>query len=117
MSIEQPDSAAPDAPADTSPLETAIVEALQSIYDPEIPVSIYDLGLIYDVAIDGDAQVVITMTLTTPGCPVAEILPVEIEEKVRAVPGVAAAKVEITWEPPWSPDMMSDAARLELGMF
>ena len=90
---------------------------MQSIYDPEIPVSIYDLGLIYDIAIDGKAHVAITMTLTAPGCPVAEILPVEIEEKVRAVPGVAAAKVEITWEPPWSPDMMSDAARLELGMF
>ena len=125
MSIEQQDSAAPDAPdapdtpdtPDTQGLEAAIVETLQSIFDPEIPVSIYELGLIYDVAIDGDAQVVITMTLTTPGCPVAEILPVEIEEKVRAVPGVAAAKVEITWEPPWSPDMMSDAARLELGMF
>ena len=117
--MEQQDSAAPDAPdtPDTQGLEAAIVETLQSIYDPEIPVSIYELGLIYDVAIDGDARVVITMTLTTPGCPVAEILPVEIEEKVRAVPGVAAAKVEITWEPPWRPDMMSDAARLELGMF
>ena len=125
MSIEQQDSAAPDTPdapdapdtPDTQGLEAAIVETLQSIYDPEIPVSIYDLGLIYDIAIDGKAHVAITMTLTAPGCPVAEILPVEIEEKVRAVPGVAAAKVEITWEPPWSPDMMSDAARLELGMF
>ena len=122
MGIEQQDSAAPDAPdtpdkPDTQGLEAAIVETLQSIYDPEIPVSIYDLGLIYDIAIDGKAHVAITMTLTAPGCPVAEILPVEIEEKVRAVPGVAAAKVEITWEPPWSPDMMSDAARLELGMF
>ena len=119
--MEQQDSAAPDTP-DTQGLEAAIVEALQTVYDPEIPVSIYDLGLIYDIAIDGDApdgkaQVAITMTLTAPGCPVADILPVEIEEKVRAVPGVAAVRVEITWEPPWRPDMMSEAARLELGMF
>ncbi len=111
--MEQQDSAAPD----TKALEGAIVEALQTVYDPEIPVSIYELGLIYDIAIDGDAQVVITMTLTAPGCPVADILPVEIEEKVRAVPGVAEARVEITWDPPWRPDMMSEAARLELGMF
>ena len=113
MSEDQQDGTAPDAQA----LEAAIVEALQTVYDPEIPVSIYELGLIYDIAIDGDAQVAITMTLTAPGCPVADILPVEIEEKVRAVPGVAAARVEITWDPPWSPDMMSEAARLELGMF
>ena len=111
--MEQQDSAAPD----TEALEAAIVEALQTVYDPEIPVSIYELGLIYDIAIDGDAQVAITMTLTAPGCPVADILPVEIEEKVRAVPGVASARVEITWDPPWRPDMMSEAARLELGMF
>ncbi len=114
--MEQQDNAAPDTP-DTKALEAAIVEALQTVYDPEIPVSIYELGLIYDIAIDGDAQVVITMTLTAPGCPVADILPVEIEEKVRAVPGVAKARVEITWDPPWRPDMMSEAARLELGMF
>ena len=113
MTGDQQDGAAPG----TEALEAAIVEALQTVYDPEIPVSIYELGLIYDIAIDGDAQVAITMTLTAPGCPVADILPVEIEEKVRAVPGVAAVRVEITWDPPWRPDMMTEAARLELGMF
>jgi FeS assembly SUF system protein len=115
MTMEQQDPTAPAS--DSPPLEALIVEALQSIYDPEIPVSIYALGLIYDIAIDSDSKVLITMTLTTPGCPVAEILPMEIEEKVRAVPGVESAQVEITWEPPWRPDMMSEAARLELGMF
>ncbi len=115
MTLEQQDPAAPAS--ESLPLEARIVAVLESIYDPEIPVSIYALGLIYDVAIDSDSKVLITMTLTTPGCPVAEILPIEIEEKVRAVPGVESARVEITWEPPWTPDLMSEAARLEIGMF
>ena len=102
---------------DSQSLEALIVATLESIYDPEIPVSIYALGLIYDIAIDNDAKVLITMTLTTPGCPVAEILPMEIEEKVCAIPDVKSARVEITWEPPWGPEMMSEAARLEIGMF
>ena len=115
MTMEQQDPAAPAA--EDQSLETLVITVLESIYDPEIPVSIYALGLIYDIAIDNDANVLITMTLTTPGCPVAEILPMEIEEKVRAIPGVESARVEITWEPPWGPDMMSEAARLEIGMF
>ena len=115
MTMEQQDPATPAA--DNKSLEARIVTVLESIYDPEIPVSIYALGLIYDIAIDSDAKVLITMTLTTPGCPVAEILPMEIEEKVRAVPGVESAQVEITWEPPWSPELMTEAARLEIGMF
>ena len=102
--------------AESQSLEALVVEALQSVYDPEIPVSIYELGLIYDVAVDSDSKVLITMTLTTPGCPVADIMPIEIEEKVRAIPGVASAIVEITWEPPWRPDMMSEAAKLEVGL-
>ena len=115
MTMEQQDSATPES--ESLSLEARIVTVLESIYDPEIPVSIYALGLIYDVTIDSDSKVLITMTLTTPGCPVAEILPIEIEEKVRAVPGVESAQVEITWEPPWTPDLMSEAARLEIGMF
>jgi FeS assembly SUF system protein len=94
-----------------------VVEALSSVYDPEIPVNIYELGLIYGLDIDDKGAVAITMTLTAPGCPVADILPGEVEEKVRAVPGVTEAKVELVWDPPWTPDRMSEAARLELGMF
>lgn len=115
MTMEKQDPAT--LASESLSLEARIVTVLESIYDPEIPVSIYALGLIYDVAIDSDSKVFITMTLTTPGCPVAEILPIEIEEKVRAVPGVESAQVEITWEPPWTPDLMSEAARLEIGMF
>ncbi len=102
---------------DTQAVQQNIIDALHTIYDPEIPIDIYELGLIYAVDVAADGKVDITMTLTAPGCPVADILPVEIEEKVRAVPGVAEARVEITWDPPWRPDMMSEAARLELGMF
>ncbi len=96
-------------------LREAIVAALREIYDPEIPVNIYDLGLVYDIAI-ADGHVTVTMTLTTPHCPVAESLPAEVELRVLAVPGVASAEVKITWDPPWSPALMSDEARLELGM-
>ncbi len=99
------------------PLYEQIVEACRTVHDPEIPVNIYDLGLVYRIAIDGEGNVEIDMTLTAPGCPVADILPMEVEQKVSAVPGVATARVEITWDPPWRPDMMSEAARLELGMF
>lgn len=96
-------------------LEERIILALKSIYDPEIPVDIYELGLIYDVVVRDDASVYIKMTLTSPSCPVAESLPNEVEEKVRAVSGVASAKVEITFDPPWDRTMMSEAAQLELG--
>jgi FeS assembly SUF system protein len=96
-------------------LEERIILTLKSIYDPEIPVDIYELGLIYDVVVRDDASVYIKMTLTSPSCPVAESLPNEVEEKVRAVSGVASAKVEITFDPPWDRTMMSEAAQLELG--
>ena len=98
-------------------LESQVVEALRTIYDPEIPVNIYDLGLIYDVVVDDDSSVRIRMTLTSPMCPVAGSLPPEVEEKVRSVPGVTEAAVDIVWDPPWNPDMMSEAAKLELGFF
>jgi FeS assembly SUF system protein len=97
-------------------LYEAVLGALKDIYDPEIPVNIYDLGLIYGVNVTSDADVAITMTLTTPHCPVAESMPGEVELRVGSVPGVRDAQVEIVWEPPWDPSKMSDEARLELGM-
>ena len=97
-------------------LYDAVIEALKDIFDPEIPVNIYDLGLIYGVDVTTDADVAITMTLTTPHCPVAETMPGEIEMRVAAIPGVRDATVVVTWEPPWDPAKMSDEARLELGM-
>ncbi len=97
-------------------LKTAVIEALKSIYDPEIPVDIYELGLIYDVDISEDGDAVVTMTLTTPHCPVAESLPNEVELRVLSVPGIRDAVVNLVWTPPWDPSKMSDEARLELGM-
>jgi FeS assembly SUF system protein len=99
-----------------SDLQAAVVEVLKSVYDPEIPVDIYELGLIYDVAITEDGDATITMTLTTPHCPVAESLPNEVELRVLSVPGIRDALVNLVWDPPWDPSKMSDEARLELGM-
>jgi FeS assembly SUF system protein len=99
-----------------SDLQAAVVEVLKSIYDPEIPVDIYELGLIYDVDISEDGDAVITMTLTTPHCPVAESLPQEVELRVLSVPGIRDAVVNLVWDPPWDPSKMTDEARLELGM-
>ena len=96
-------------------LHGAVVEALRSIYDPEIPVNIYDLGLIYNVELDDD-HAVVTMTLTTPHCPVAETMPGEVELRVGSVPGVGSAEVNLVWDPPWDPGKMSDEAKLEMGM-
>ncbi len=96
-------------------LENKIVEVLKTIYDPEIPVDVYELGLIYEVRIDGEQDVTIDMTLTSPNCPVAETLPREVEEKVSAIEGVNSAKVVIVFDPPWDKDMMSEEAKLELG--
>jgi FeS assembly SUF system protein len=97
-------------------LQETVIEALKTIYDPEIPVDIYELGLIYDVAASEDGDVVVTMTLTTPNCPVAESMPGEVEMRVLSVPGVRDAEVKLVWEPAWDPSKMSDEARLELGM-
>ena len=97
-------------------LEERIVEQLRSVYDPEIPVNIYELGLIYDLDITPEGKVAIRMTLTSPACPVATTLPPDIEARVRAVPGVTEASVEVTWDPPWGPDKMTEAARLQLNM-
>ena len=97
-------------------LYEAVIEALKDIYDPEIPVNIYDLGLIYDVEITPEHHARIKMTLTTPHCPVAESMPGEVELRVGAVPGVGDAEVELVWDPPWDPQKMSDEAKLELGL-
>ena len=107
-----------DAPADDGPedVKATIVEMLQSIYDPEIPVDIYNLGLIYDVAVTDEGDATVTMTLTTPNCPVAESMPGEVEIRTLSVPGVRDAEVKLVWDPPWDPSKMSDEARLELGM-
>ena len=94
----------------------AVIASLKEIYDPEIPVNIYDLGLIYGVDVEDDAHVIVTMTLTTPHCPVAESMPGEVEMRVGAVPGVGSAEVNLVWDPPWDPQKMSEEAKLELGM-
>ena len=96
-------------------LENKIIEVLKTIYDPEIPVDIFELGLIYEVKIDKENNVLIDMTLTSPNCPVAESLPKEVEDKVASVPEVVSAKVNIVFDPPWDKDMMSEEAQLELG--
>lgn len=99
------------------PLRDRVIEVLKTCYDPEIPVDIYELGLIYEVRVDPGNDVYIKMTLTSPACPVAETLPPDVEQKVKNIPDVNNAKVEITFEPPWEKDMMSEEARLELGMW
>ncbi len=114
------DQTATPAPADgaaTSVLRQAVVDAIGTVYDPEIPVNLYELGLIYKVDIGADGKVDIDMTVTAPACPVADILPIQVADAVRAVPGVTDVHVDLVWDPPWNPDMMSEAARLELGMF
>jgi FeS assembly SUF system protein len=109
-------SLVPD-PAMTEALKPKIVDAISTVYDPEIPVNIWELGLIYDVIVDASGVVGVRMTLTAPGCPAAQSLPVEVAAKVRAVPGVTDARVDIVWEPAWSKDRMSEAAKLQLGLW
>jgi FeS assembly SUF system protein len=106
----------PDA-ARTSELEPRILDAIRTVFDPEIPVNIVELGLIYDVFVDAAGVAGIRMTLTAPGCPAAQSLPVEVAEKVKAVPGVTDAKVDVVWEPAWTKDRMSEAAKLQLGLW
>jgi FeS assembly SUF system protein len=98
-------------------LRPRIIDAICSVYDPEIPVNIFELGLVYDIDIDADRRVHVRMTLTAPACPSAQSLPLEVERKVREVEGVADAYVEVVWEPAWTTDRMSDVAKLQLGMF
>ena len=116
---EQSESVAhiiPD-PVKMAELRPQIMDALATVYDPEIPVNITELGLIYDVFVDAEARVGIRMTLTAPACPAAQILPGEVRDKASKVPGVADAKVEVVWDPPWTKERMSEAAKLQLGLF
>lgn len=124
---QQPENAAPDpasvatdpvgaAPGDQQDeLKRLVVEAICLVYDPEIPVNIYELGLIYDVDVTPESDAKVSMTLTSPMCPVAESLPIDVEMRVKAVDGINNVTVDLTWDPPWNPEMMSEAAKLELG--
>ncbi len=112
---EQPGGAAHD-PLTTLKLKPHVIEAVSSVYDPEIPVNIYELGLIYDITVDAAGVVGIRMTLTSPMCPAAQSLPAEVKTKVKAIPGVTDANVDIVWDPPWDKDKMSEAAKLQLGL-
>jgi FeS assembly SUF system protein len=103
--------------AKTAELKPAIVKAISTVFDPEIPVNIWELGLIYDIVVDAGGTAGIRMTLTSPGCPVAQSLPVEVANKVKTVPGVTDAKIDVVWEPTWTKDLMSPAAKLQLGMW
>jgi FeS assembly SUF system protein len=103
--------------ARTAELRPRIVDAISTVFDPEIPVNIWELGLIYDIVVDAAGVAGIRMTLTAPGCPAAQSLPVEVANKVKAVPGITDAKVDVVWEPEWTKDRMSDAAKLQLGMW
>ena len=101
---------------DRDQIEKLVVETLRTVYDPEIPVNIHELGLIYSVSVDVAGAVTVLMTLTAPGCPAAQSLPCEVEERVRAIVGVTGAKVDVTFDPPWDQSRMSEAARLQLGL-
>ncbi|HEY8055778.1 MAG TPA: SUF system Fe-S cluster assembly protein [Terriglobales bacterium] len=113
--MTDPSEDAGDSP-ETALLREYIIDSIKSCYDPEIPVNIYDLGLIYSIQIADDGVVAVTMTLTAPGCPAAGILPGEVEQKVRSVPGVSDVKLDLVWDPPWDQSKMSQAARLQLGI-
>jgi len=117
----QPNEATSNAPLlnglERIALQDKVIEAVRTCYDPEIPVNIYELGLIYEVSVEPSGEVGIRMTLTAPNCPAASYLPLEVEGKVRALPQVTGVKVDVVWEPPWDPSKMSEAARLQLGMF
>ena len=106
----------PNGPIDPEAVKSEIVDALKTVYDPEIPVNIYELGLIYGIEVAEDGRTEVRMTLTAPACPVAGQLVEEVAEKAGRVPGVSTSHVELVWDPPWSPDTMSDAAKLELGL-
>ncbi len=109
------DEAKPLSGLEAVALQDKVFEVLRSCYDPEIPVNIYELGLVYEANVDLSGEVSIKMTLTAPNCPAAQSLPREVEEKVKALPGAKDVKVEVVWDPPWDPSKMSEAARLQLG--
>lgn len=116
MSEPQPQPQPELGDVEREALRSEVVEALKTVYDPEIPVNIYELGLVYEIDVKPDGYVLVQMTLTSPACPVAGSLPGEVEQRVQGVEGVKGAEVELTWDPPWGPDKMSEAARLQLGI-
>jgi FeS assembly SUF system protein len=105
-----------DKSLDREALKERVVEVMQSIYDPEIPVNIYELGMVYEIEVDEEANAIVSMTLTSPACPVAESLPAEVEMKLNSIDELKSAKVNLVWEPPWTPERMSEGAKLQLGM-
>ncbi len=109
------EEAAPSTVSQAVALQETIVAALRTCYDPEIPVNIYDLGLIYEAKVDASGHAFVKMTLTAPGCPAAGSLPGEVEDKITVLPGIKSVKVDVVWDPPWSKEMMSEAAKLQLG--
>lgn len=114
------DASVPEVEADpvkTLEFTPKIVDQISTVFDPEIPVNIYELGLIYEIAVDGDSVAVIKMTLTAPGCPAAVTLPAEVQGKVKSIEGISDARIDLVWEPPWSKDLMTEAAKLQLGIF
>lgn len=114
--MEQPDSQLqPQPPSQPATLKDRIIEVFKNTFDPEIPVNIYELGMIYQLEASPEGDVAVKMTLTTPACPVAGTLPGEVERKIRELPGVKSVKLDLVWEPPWTPQMMSEAAKLRLG--
>ena len=115
-STTETNSLVPDAEK-TAELKPRIVEAISTVFDPEIPVNIWELGLIYDIVVDAAGVAGVRMTLTSPGCPAAQSLPVDVAKKVKAVPGISDAKIDVVWQPEWTKDRMSDAAKLQLGMW
>lgn len=116
FALEAPGASPEPPPSSPSALRDAVVEAIKTVYDPEIPLNIYDLGLVYDVNVTEDFRVHVQMTLTAPGCPVAGSLVQEVQDRVKKVPGVRHAKTELVWDPPWTRERMSFEARLELGL-
>jgi FeS assembly SUF system protein len=104
-------------PLNTLTFQPALVEAVSKVFDPEIPVNIYELGLIYNLDVDANANVQVRMTLTAPACPAAQTIPIDVERRIREVPGINDVKVAVVWDPPWTRDKMSDAAKLTLGMY
>jgi FeS assembly SUF system protein len=112
----EPAAATPDAPLVPAEAEAKIIAQLKTCYDPEIPVNIYELGLIYGIQVEPVGDVILRLTLTSPSCPAAGSLPGEVQQKAASVPGVKSVKVDLVWDPPWDPSRMSEAARLQLGM-
>jgi FeS assembly SUF system protein len=114
---EPPTPAPATGPVDISDFQDKVIEVLRTCFDPEVPVNIYELGLVYGIDVAESGDVAVRMTLTSPACPVAGSLPPEVQAKVQRIPGVKSARVDIVWDPPWTPERMSEAARVQLGMF